>query len=683
MNSNLLTLSSLVILVLLLFFGDGALGFVFNSSGLVYVFGQSSGSGVMNGSGLYGLNSPSTVSVNNGIVWVADSLNSRIVGYRLNGSVIGAAATYVFQPGQPIFYPYGILFDTDSTLYTSNWVDNPNPVIFKSLPPYYNTSTASPANIFSSPEGMLIDQNTNSFYVCDSSNSRILRYSTSSLPTLSLATPNFVIGQADTSSKFSNRQGSPGPNTLFLPQYITSDCRSGFFVSDSYNNRVLHFAYNATAADIVFGQPDFVTNTTGTSQTKFYRPLGLVTNSDCTSLYVADFGNNRIVRFTSSVGSNWTNNQAAESVYGQPDFTTWQAFNPTNISGVTGPGGLYFDGTTGYLWIADFFNNRVVGGLVEYIAPSPSISLSRTSSTTSSRSFSISASATISATNSVSTSRTAASASNSVSTSRTAASASNSVSTSLIAVSVSNSVSPSRRASATSTQPTTNSPSTLPSISFSHTPNPSYSPQPALVTSCGDVQITNLTIQQCYNSTIQAYPFEVFVFSNTSFDQIIVAGDFILSNSSLVLVSPPQVIAVQNCANFAGILHIILSPNSTHNQTQDQNSNITVFTYDCYEGEFQDIFVFDNGYNDGAGCKTHGTGSYGPKSMAVVLGSKCPGLDSSGGENTFPLYILLPVVIVAVLAVLVIITLLIVIISIIACMIWKRNRTKSIGKITF
>ena len=74
---------------------------------------------------------------------------------------------------------------------------------------------------------------------------------------------------------------SPTASVLNTPKGIAIDPTTGkLFVADYENRRVLRWSSadkmtNGSAAEAVLGQPDFVTATAGTSSTKMARPYGI------------------------------------------------------------------------------------------------------------------------------------------------------------------------------------------------------------------------------------------------------------------------------------------------------------------------------------------------------------------------------------------------------------------------
>lgn len=133
------------------------------------------------------------------------------------------------------------------------------------------------------------------------------------------------------------------------------------FIADQGNNRVLRFSSLAAAttgssAEAVLGQPDFTTVSAGLSQTKMNAPVGLVIDQTSGTLWVAEISNNRVIRFDNAVGL--ANGAPANGVLGQPNFTTNSA-SVVNASTLGSPTGVALD-ANGNLWTAERAWNRVL-----------------------------------------------------------------------------------------------------------------------------------------------------------------------------------------------------------------------------------------------------------------------------------------------------------------------------------
>ena len=77
---------------------------------------------------------------------------------------------------------------------------------------------------------------------------------------------------------------------------------------------------NGPAAEGVLGQLDYITATAGTAVNKFNGPNGVFYDNRTGKVWVADRGNHRVLRFSSA--NAYINGSDAELVIGQPDFVT-------------------------------------------------------------------------------------------------------------------------------------------------------------------------------------------------------------------------------------------------------------------------------------------------------------------------------------------------------------------------
>ncbi|WP_243402117.1 NHL repeat-containing protein [Leptospira haakeii] len=145
-------------------------------------------------------------------------------------------------------------------------------------------------------------------------------------------------------------------NTLNNPYGVTVGGDGKVWVADYWNNRVLGFFPPLTSsmdANVVIGANDFTTAGGGAaSDTRFTTPTGLAVDPSG-NLWVADFGNNRVLRFSPP----FTNGMAASMVLGQPSFTS--STGGTSQSALMGPNGIDIQ-SNGAVWVADTNNGRAV-----------------------------------------------------------------------------------------------------------------------------------------------------------------------------------------------------------------------------------------------------------------------------------------------------------------------------------
>jgi sugar lactone lactonase YvrE len=217
------------------------------------------------------------------------------------------------------------------------------------------------ATSLDSPAGMAVDALGN-LYVADYANNRVLEYNA---PLSTGMAASHVFGQGGSFTTGSINNGGISANSLNGPQSIALDAHGNLYAADTRNNRVLEYDQPLLdpTADRVLGQADFThgaQNAGGLGGQSLYSPAGVALDG-AGNLYVADFGNNRILEYDAPLATH----QAASRVYGQADFThNLPNHSGLNETGLSLPAGLAVDGA-GNLYVADFNNNRVL----EYDGP--------------------------------------------------------------------------------------------------------------------------------------------------------------------------------------------------------------------------------------------------------------------------------------------------------------------------
>ena len=109
-------------------------------------------------------------------------------------------------------------------------------------------------------------------------------------------------------------------------------------------------------ATVVLGQPDFTKTDPALKPTQSGLRNPTAVASDGVHLVVADTDSNRVLIWNSIPTQN---NQPADVVVGQPNFTSNTPVNPPNASSMSGPQGVWI-GQDGKLLVADTHNNRVM-----------------------------------------------------------------------------------------------------------------------------------------------------------------------------------------------------------------------------------------------------------------------------------------------------------------------------------
>jgi uncharacterized protein (TIGR03437 family) len=254
------------------------------------------------------LRGPQAVWIQNGKLFVADTQDHRVLIYNSIPTANNVAADVVL--GEPNF----------TSTVSDNLVDQ--------------TSGATATNMLS-PVGVSSDGTR--LFVVDLGHNRVLIWNR--IPTTNGAAADVVIGQPDMVSGINNNSfatpanpttdtdgntqgltpvlcqstGNDSNGTALFPglcQKTLSFPRAvlyaggRLFIADGGNDRVLIYntvpVANGAAADIVLGQPDFVTDNPSASADAMQTPAGLAW--DGTNLYVSDTYNVRVLIF--SVGEN-------------------------------------------------------------------------------------------------------------------------------------------------------------------------------------------------------------------------------------------------------------------------------------------------------------------------------------------------------------------------------------------
>src|SRR5450755_803600 len=228
------------------------------------------------------------------------------------------------------------------------------------------------------PQGVVIDTtgSTPILYVADAANNRVLAWQNATSGTLSnLKAPDLIIGQPNAYTTFPLSNGG-----LYNPTGLYVDPKGNLYIADSGNNRILRYPVpfvnpGNQSPDIVLGQPDKFTSRQG-NQGGSPSAKTICLSSSCPSgsgpfigamamdsagnLFVADAGNNRILRFPSASLTAGALDPSADIVIGQTSFTLVQGPSSQLDKNVLGiPGGVAFD-AEGHLFVTDSSNRMLV-----------------------------------------------------------------------------------------------------------------------------------------------------------------------------------------------------------------------------------------------------------------------------------------------------------------------------------
>jgi sugar lactone lactonase YvrE len=285
---------------------------------------------------------------------------SRVYGQLGNFNTGGSNLQY--PSNTSLYYPYGVAVDPNGGLYivdTGNYRVLHYPSGSRTADRVYGqlgsfaTSTANKggisANSFSNPYSVAVDS-SGGLYVSDISNNRVLHF-----PADGNTTADRVYGQFGSFTSGTTNKGGISADSLNGPDGMTIDPFGGLYLADTYNNRVLHYPTGSTTADRVYGQlGSFSTgNPIGISADSLTTPYGVILDPTG-GLYISDSGNNRILHYP-------INSTTADRVYGQLGNFTTGGFNKGGRSANSFyfPYTVVVD-SIGGLYVSDASNNRVL-----------------------------------------------------------------------------------------------------------------------------------------------------------------------------------------------------------------------------------------------------------------------------------------------------------------------------------
>lgn len=233
------------------------------------------------------LREPNGVTVSpDGTLFVADSGNSRVLGYKNIASLTGNGPVADLVVGQ-INFTSGDASTTRSRL--------------------------------SYPADVLVDSG-NHLWIADFANSRVLRFNNASGLPATAAEASGVLGQPNfTSSNFAVTATGMVP-----PMGLAMSSTGDLFVANFDANRITAYRNAATlangaAASLVLGQPDFVSNEPALTASGLYEPARLAFDLQG-RLFVTDSHHNRTLRYTPAPAPT-----PVVTVTGKKAFTTTKA----------------------------------------------------------------------------------------------------------------------------------------------------------------------------------------------------------------------------------------------------------------------------------------------------------------------------------------------------------------------
>ncbi len=297
---------------------------------------------------------PFGVAAAGDMLLVADTGNHRVLGFHGLSAAAGAVAAADFVFGQP-----------DFTSALPNAVSEARPLASA-------RALCSPAQAALGPDRTM--------FVADAGNNRVLAVPPAGAAYVRAAR---VLGQAGFTQNAPNRVDGREVSTanslavkggsITASGGIVVDARASpphVYIADTPNNRVLAWRNlnslrEGSRADIVLGQPDLETTLSNygspaagdrpASPSNLNRPSGLALDPEG-NLFVADTGNNRVLRFPRPFDSPGA---AADLVIGQPALSGYSVQGASAFL-LNHPTGIAVEPLRGDLAVADTLNHRVL-----------------------------------------------------------------------------------------------------------------------------------------------------------------------------------------------------------------------------------------------------------------------------------------------------------------------------------
>jgi sugar lactone lactonase YvrE len=231
------------------------------------------GSGL--GSGLDQFNVPYNVFVINTSLYVNDCGNHRVKKSSLNGSDLVIVLDYGVS-----YSPTYLYVDNDGSIYLSD-AGNHTVVLFRSNSTNFTivagTGVAGSNNDqLNTPYGIFVND-AGTVYVADCHNHRIMKWFPG-------ASSGFIVAG----------NGTAGASLMQLdfPTQVIVDSHEYMYISEAGNSRITRWLINSTFGECIAACSGVV----GTTSTQLQAPHSLTFDSNG-SLYVADWGNNRVQKF--------------------------------------------------------------------------------------------------------------------------------------------------------------------------------------------------------------------------------------------------------------------------------------------------------------------------------------------------------------------------------------------------
>ena len=353
-------------------------------------------SGGNNGLTALGLNSPQSTALDavNHRLFVTDNLNNRVLVYNLNtdnsiptasgghtaANVLGQAdlsSNVAATTQSGMIAPIDVAFDSaNNRLFVAD-MNNNRVLVFNTssitngMNASYVLGQANFVNGFDgptqslmySPQAISYDSANNRLFVADGGDNRVTVWNVAPGTIANGENASFELGQPS-GTAFTTATATTSVSGMSSPTGVTYDSvNSRLFVADGSNHRALVFNVapgtiaNGMNASFVLGEPNFTTATASDSQSGLNNPAIMSFDNTNERLFVADYGNSRVVEFNVAPATI-ANGENASYVLGQTGFGINNGM--TTQSGLYTPNGVTYDPGSARVFVSDSFNNRVM-----------------------------------------------------------------------------------------------------------------------------------------------------------------------------------------------------------------------------------------------------------------------------------------------------------------------------------
>jgi sugar lactone lactonase YvrE len=218
----------------------------------------------------------------NGSIYVIDNDNARVTKWTPGAStgILVAGGNGQGSTLNKLSYPYGMFVEPNTSII---WIaDSSNNRVVKWSSPSTGVliagSLGSKSNQFNTPMGLFVDITASyTLYVADTYNHRIQKWLSGAINGTTVAGQTGVSGS--------------GLNQLFYPTALILDKNGTIYIVDNGNNRIMQWFPGSSSGVLIAG-----TNTYGNLPNQLKNPVSVRLDSS-EALIIADDDNNRIQRF--------------------------------------------------------------------------------------------------------------------------------------------------------------------------------------------------------------------------------------------------------------------------------------------------------------------------------------------------------------------------------------------------